>query len=267
MLVRDHVVMFSGGIGSWACAKRVAQAHGTANMTLLFADVKGNSTNPHIGEDEDTYRFLDQAARNVGAPLVIVSDGRTIWDVFEDHKFLSNSRLAHCSIDLKRTPTQQWLKHNRCPQSTIVYLGIDWSEIARAERARQNNKPYTTEFPLLQKPLLDKQQMVDWARNEGLEPPRLYKYGFAHNNCGGGCVKSGISQFIKLLRVMPERYAVWEKQEHNIATLIGKPVSILRQRTGAKSQSLTLQRLRERIEAQPNFEDTAFDFGSCQCFV
>lgn len=33
-----HVVMFSGGIGSWAAAKRVAAEHGTADLTLLFTD-------------------------------------------------------------------------------------------------------------------------------------------------------------------------------------------------------------------------------------
>ena len=34
-----RVVMFSGGIGSWAAAKRVAEAHGTDDLVLLFADV------------------------------------------------------------------------------------------------------------------------------------------------------------------------------------------------------------------------------------
>lgn len=33
-----HVVMFSGGIASWAAATRVAKKHGTENLTLLFTD-------------------------------------------------------------------------------------------------------------------------------------------------------------------------------------------------------------------------------------
>jgi hypothetical protein len=56
-----HVVMFSGGIGSWGAAKRVAASHGTECMTLLFADTKI--------EDPDLYRFLTDAAANIGAPL------------------------------------------------------------------------------------------------------------------------------------------------------------------------------------------------------
>ncbi len=35
-----HVVMFSRGIGSWACAKRVAEKHETENLFLVFTDVK-----------------------------------------------------------------------------------------------------------------------------------------------------------------------------------------------------------------------------------
>ena len=39
-----HVVQFSGGIQSWAAAKRVAAEHGTDNLTLLFADTKMEDT-------------------------------------------------------------------------------------------------------------------------------------------------------------------------------------------------------------------------------
>ena len=35
-----HVVMFSGGAGSWAAAKRVVEAHGAASTTLLFCDTR-----------------------------------------------------------------------------------------------------------------------------------------------------------------------------------------------------------------------------------
>ena len=69
-----YVVMYSGGVGSWAAAKRLPPE----DMTLLFADTKI--------EDEDLYRFLDESAKNVGAPLVKVQDGRTPWEVFKDKR-------------------------------------------------------------------------------------------------------------------------------------------------------------------------------------
>ena len=40
-----HLVMFSGGVGSWAAAKRVVERHGTEGVVLLFADT--------LIEDED----------------------------------------------------------------------------------------------------------------------------------------------------------------------------------------------------------------------
>jgi len=49
-----HVVQYSGGAGSWAAAMRVAEQHGTDGLTLLFEDT--------LIEDQDTYRFLIEAA-------------------------------------------------------------------------------------------------------------------------------------------------------------------------------------------------------------
>ena len=45
-----HIVMFSGGIASWATAKRIAEQHGTDELIMCFADTQM--------EDPDLYRFL-----------------------------------------------------------------------------------------------------------------------------------------------------------------------------------------------------------------
>lgn len=99
-----HVVMFSGGVGSWAAARRVAEHYGTEDLTLLFAD-----TNM---EDEDLYRFIQEAATNVGGKFVRVEDGRTPWDVFFDERFLGNSRIDPCSKLLKRVLLDRWCNAN-----------------------------------------------------------------------------------------------------------------------------------------------------------
>lgn len=62
-MAQQWVVLFSGGLGSWAAAKRTVARHGTEGVTLLFTDTKA--------EDEDLYRWLPVAAANVGAPLVV----------------------------------------------------------------------------------------------------------------------------------------------------------------------------------------------------
>ena len=260
-----HIVMFSGGIGSWATAKKVAAKHGTENLVLLFSDVKGNSENVNIGEDEDTYRFIREAAENVGAELITVSDGRNIWEVFRDKKFLGNSRLANCSHVLKQKPARDWLDANCDPDQTTVYVGIDWSEIHRLPSIVRNYLPYKAEAPLTESPYLDKKDLIQWAESEGLKAPRLYELGFAHNNCGGGCVRAGQAQFKKLLDVMPERFAEWEHQESLLQDQLGD-VSILKETVNGEVKRLPLTVIRQRKEQQPELFDD-LDIGGCGCFT
>lgn len=261
-----HIVMFSGGIGSWATAKRVAQEHGTDDLILLFADVKGNNTNPHIGEDEDTYRFIQDAAENIQAELVIVADGRDIWQVFKDRKFLGNSRQANCSTELKQKPARKWLNENCPPETTTVYVGIDWSEVHRLAAIERHYLPYVAKAPLTEPPFLDKKQMIEWARSEGLKTPRLYDLGFSHNNCGGGCVRAGQAQFRQLLRLMPERFAVWEEKEKEVAEFLGKDQTILTKMDKGVKRNLPLVEVRRAEESQGAFFDD-LDIGGCGCFV
>ena len=261
-----HVVMFSGGIGSWAAAKRVAEKHGTDNLVLLFSDVKGHNSSPHIGEDEDTYRFIEEAAANIGGKLVILNEGRDIWQVFKDKRFLGNSRIAQCSHLLKQRPASQWLKDNCQPEKTIIYVGIDWTETHRLTAIQRNYLPYKAKAPLIEAPYLDKQQMITWAESEGLTPPRLYALGFSHNNCGGGCVRAGQGQFIKLLQLMPERFAVWEAKEQEMRDYLDKDVSILKETRNGITSNLTLRELRERHKQQGDLFDE-YDIGGCGCFT
>jgi hypothetical protein len=249
--------MFSSGAGSWAAARRVADTHGTDGLVLLFADVKG--------EDEDNYRFLTDAASDIGAELVTVADGRTVWDVFRDDRFLGNSRLANCSKYLKQIPARQWLDAHCDPAETTVYVGIDWTEMHRLPAIKAAYLPYRAEAPLCRPPYLHRDDIFRDMKERGLRRPRLYDLGAAHANCGGGCVRAGQGQFAWLLDLMPDRYAEWETNEENLRQHLGKDVSILRDRTGGDATPLTLRELRERAEAGGQLD--LFDIGGCGCFV
>lgn len=262
----NRVVMFSGGLGSWMTAKRVTEQYGTDDLYLVFADVGGNHEDPHSGEDEDTYRFIREAAENVGGQLVWLNEGRTIWDVFKDDRFLGNSRLANCSKYLKQKPCREWLDANCDPADTVVYVGIDWSESHRLAAITKAYLPFRAEAPLCDPPYLDKQSVRDECVRQGIEVPRLYKAGFPHNNCGGGCVRAGQAQFELLLREHPERYAAWEAREQELREHLDKDVSILKSRAGGTAVPLTLRTFRERLATnQLAFDE--FDFGGCGCFV
>ena len=128
-----HVVMFSGGIGSWATAKRVASLHGTQDMVLLFADT--------LIEDEDLYRFIDEAASNIGVPLTRIADGRTPWAVMRDERIIGNSRIDPCSRILKRKLLEKWRDENCAVDDAVIYIGIDWSEVHRLHTVRSRTQP------------------------------------------------------------------------------------------------------------------------------
>lgn len=255
-----HVVMFSGGVSSWAAAKRVAERFGTDNLTLLFADTSM--------EDEDLYRFLGEAAENVGAPLVKVADGRTPWQVFRDGRFIGNTRVDLCSRVLKRELLDKWRDENCDPSDTTIYVGIDIIEAHRLNRIRERTAPWTYDAPLLWKPELIRCEVFDWLDREGIRRPRLYELGFHHNNCGGFCVKSGHGQFARLLETMPERFEFHEKQEQSLRDHLERDdISILRDRRGGETKPMTLAEFRERYQANQRDGIDLFDFGGCGCAI
>jgi len=254
--VINHLVFFSGGIGSWAAAKRLAQRDDVTDLTLLFADTKI--------EDEDLYRFLDDAVDNVrkdaNVDYVTIADGRDPWTVFEDVKYIGNSRVDPCSRILKRELMDTWRDKHCDPATTTLYYGIDWTEVHRLERVPE----WKIKAPMTEPPSMNKPQMLAWCKDQGVSPPRLYKMGFSHNNCGGFCIKSGQAQFQLLLRTMPERYAYHERREEEVAAKIGSDVTILRDRKHGKTTPITLREFRERLQVQPDLFDR-FDIGGCGC--
>lgn len=253
-----HVVMFSGGVASWGAARRIADIHGPEGMVLLFCDTKM--------EDEDLYRFIDEAAADIGGELVRIADGRTPWQVFRDVRFLGNHRIDPCSRILKRELADRWVREHCDPEETTIYLGLDWTELHRwdATRARWP-LPWKVEAPLTEKPYISRWELLEDLRSRGIRPPRLYELGFPHNNCGGFCIKAGQAHFARLLAVMPERYTYHEGQEEALREYLGKDVAIMDDRSGGNRRPLTLRELRERIQAgsQPDL----FDWGGCGCFV
>lgn len=258
---RQHVIMLSGGITSWAAARRVADHHGTSNLALLFADT--------LIEDEDLYRFLADVERDIGVPITRVADGRTPAEVDVDRRWLSNSRTAQCSLELKIKPCRRWLTEYTEPTSATVYVGIDWTthDAGRLPAIERGWAPWPVKAPLLDPPHLTKADCITAARQRGITEPRLYALGFAHNNCGGRCIRGGQAQWAHLLRVFPDRYAAAEAHEQRMRDMLGADVTILRDRTGGATRPLPLAELRQRIEAraEPELFDP-YDWGGCGCF-
>lgn len=288
--------MISGGAGSWATSKRVVACHGVTNTILLFADT--------LMEDEDLYRFLIDGVQNtlgisLGQDVVDDSrierippigtserrdyitdlahrasrtpyfkwivDGRDPWGVFREGRYIGNSRVDPCSLQLKRQLMRRWIERNVDETTATCYIGIDWSEEHRFTKSKKYWKPWTIRAPMCDPPYLSKEQVLDWMRSEDIRPPRLYDMGFAHNNCGGFCIKAGQGHFKQLLEKMPERFAYHEAREQDMRSMLGKDVTILRQSRNGQTYNLSLKDLRHQVEHGETID--TYDIGGCGCLT
>lgn len=251
-----HIVQYSGGICSFFTAKRVVEKYSKENVVLLFCDT--------LIEDEDLYRFINDTVMYLKCEFVRLIEGRTPFEVYQDVNFLGNSRVAHCSKILKSNKAKKWLKEHYRPKDCVLYLGIDWTEVHRCEAITKNWAPYKVEFPMCEKPYLTKSDMQEELKQIGIEVPRLYKLGFAHNNCGGFCCKAGQGHWVNVLKTMPEKFEFYENQEQEIIKKIGKDVSMMKKVRDGETQTYTLKQLREDYEKNKQID--MFDVGGCGCF-
>ena len=268
-----HVVNFSGGLCSFWAAMRVKERYGTKNLVLLFADT--------LIEDSDLYEFNREAAQLIGVPITRLSREMTPWQLFRRQGLIGNSHYPICSVYLKREPLDEWhATHGRnlreCRQGAfwddgkrplIVYLGFDWTEEHRLTAIRREKPQWRWEAPMQEAPIWDKCRMEREARALGLTIPKLYGLGFPHNNCGGRCVRAGISHFVHLQNVLPERFEEWEREEAEARTdFLSRgiqPLSILKDRRGGSFKNLWLSDLRRRIEDGEKFAKD--EWGGCGC--
>ncbi len=191
-----HVATFSGGVASAVMGKIVADEN-PANTVLLFHDTKT--------EPEDNGRFRTEAAAYIGLPVTDVSDGRDIWQLFEDEKFLGNQRVTPCSRILKQETGDRWMRKH-CP--CVVYLGYTVEEWRRAQRmhVRADKKPWEVRFPLIEKRISKSECMSTVSECWGIRVPKMYEWA-DHANCVP-CVKGGLTYWGMVYLNAPDK---WER--------------------------------------------------------
>ena len=241
------IVALSGGKASAWCAGWALKNRD--NVILYFNDTKW--------EDKDLYRFLDDLERFFGQKIVHDSDGRSVEEVFQDERFLGNSRIAICSRVLKAQRLQNFIE-----DGDELVFGIGTEERHRAIRIsevymkvgnKKFNKPITCTYPLI-KENINPIQIDEWLKETGIKQPIMYDEGFKHNNCAGGCVRAGKKHWKLLLEKKPEVYAERERMENEMREELGKDVTILK--------DITLKKFREDLQA-----NRSFDFPDDDCPV
>lgn len=251
----EHVLLLSGGIGSFGAALRMKERD--LNFHMLFCDTSM--------EDEDLYRFLINIEDHFQQKIIRLKDGRTPWKVFKDVRYLGNSRIDPCSRILKRETTKSWIEARYRYDNVIRYVGFDWTEEHRLRKMQDNIAPWKVEAPLIDTPVISKWELKESMKKLGIALPRLYDMGFDHNNCGGFCVKAGQGHFYNLLKKMPERYAYHENEEQKLRGYLDKDISFLTRVVGGMKENLTLKRFRELVQIGEEIDKD--DIGGCSCFV
>lgn len=247
-------ISISGGKGSTVSAI-LAHENGL-DYEMVFADTKG--------EHPTTYQYIMDLSLALKKPVRWLQDGRDIWDVFIDSKYLGNTRVAPCSRILKTEPVKAHLAEHAAPDDPLV-LGMDWSELDRIERAQKIWSPRPVVSLINQFKL--KRTEFDALLSKYFDyEPQLYTDGFPHNNCAGACVRGGLKQWATVLERMPEQYAKAEAGEKRVTEALGKRHTFLRKTWFGQEVGLTLEEFRalyqnDIIQVDP------YDYGGCGCFV
>ena len=290
-----HIVSFSGGAGSFATAKQVAKKVGLTDLVMVFCDT--------LIEDSDLYRFNYDVASHIyeiesselkvlcysvpevyeegrkehlyklakcwnsvfGDKFPYLQNGMDIWDSFKKNSWVGNSRVAHCTTDLKGKEFMKWLKVSYQSDECVLHFGFDWAEAHRLETAKKNWSPYTCEAILCQTPFLSRQQIMQIIDDCEIDLPRLYDLGFSHNNCGGFCVKAGLKHFKLLFEKMPQVYAYHQAKYDALAAELPTAKPFLKKTVNKQQSYLTLGEYADMLKTNQQF-DIFDDSNQCGCF-
>ena len=188
-----HIVLFSGGIQSSYVAYLVCrqQEH---NVTFLFHDTKT--------EPLDNYRFRQEVSEYLGIPITAQSDGRNIWQVFDDEDFLGNNRVPICSILLKGKQGEKFYKNLN--DDFIVYVGFGLNEGHRIQKIVTRNPKIKYKFPLIENKIFKDAIIKIILRQWEICLPEMYRY-FKHANCIP-CVRGQKKHWQQVYYHYPEAY-------------------------------------------------------------
>lgn len=219
--MNNHIIFFSGGKASFAVADWVQTQYPEDNILLYFTDT--------LWEHEDLYRFIDEASDKLRLPMLTHSAGLNPVQLMFEKKLVFNSRIGDCSKLLKMRVARDFLMKGRGPAieewrnkeylknddfitGASLYFGIGFDEMHRQDAIIRNWAPFRVQMPLI-----DHNIWVDKILlKHNIRQPKMYDYGFAHNNCNGRCVKAGQGHYRLLKERMPDVFQKIMEQEHHL---------------------------------------------------
>jgi 3'-phosphoadenosine 5'-phosphosulfate sulfotransferase (PAPS reductase)/FAD synthetase len=225
-----HVVGFSGGIDSQACARWVLNRYPTEDVILLNSDVGGH-------EHPITTEFIETYSRDVHPVTVvtpIVADlgakckndrrakyaetDRLTFDVLAEIKgMFPTQRSQFCTEHLKLKPSHRWMKENITDKglSFVRYAGVrrQESERRKGKQAIEWDDYFACE---LYHPIVDwtKQMCFGYVQYHGEQVNPLYTMGFNRVGCAP-CInanKTDILEWSQRFPAMIDKVRAWEQR-------------------------------------------------------
>jgi hypothetical protein len=256
--VRNRILFFSGGLSSFAVAHHLKTKFPEDNIVLYFTDTKW--------EDEDLYRFIDEVSDKLQLPLLKHSEGIDPVRLMIKLRALFSSRMGECSKQLKmrvakrfitkgRKPpfetwyNKQYLKSDDFLKDPILYFGIAFGELHRVAPIRANWLPLPIECPLA-KEFYD---YDDLLKLYNIAKPRLYLFGFSHNNCKARCVKAGVGHYKTLYNTDRKTF---DEIEH-IEAMLSKYVAMYHQ---FKKDEAWKDKLKENEQEMIKWYDSQYQY-------
>lgn len=222
----NRILFFSGGLSSFVVAHYLKITYPNDNILLYFTDTKW--------EDEDLYRFINEASDKLELPMLTHSLGIDPVLLMIQQRIIFNSRMGNCSSVLKMKVSSDYLKKHKVPpieiwrnkkylkdknfkEDAILYFGISFDEFHRTKAIAHNWQPFKVEFPLT-KMYFDYDEILALY---GIDKPRMYLKGFTHNNCKGRCVKAGKGHYKLLFKEDYETFQEIMDIEHTLSLYVG----------------------------------------------
>jgi hypothetical protein len=191
------IIWWSTGAASAVMARMMLQEEPEA----IIARCETNN------EDPDNYRFEADVMRRLNRSVTLLHSEKyaTVWDVWQDRRYMSGIRGAPCTVEMKIAPR---LAFQRPTDVHVFGYTADAEDVGRYARLRANYPELTTRAPLIERGVT-KAATLAMIESWGITLPRSYAMGFPNANClQTGCVKATSPDYWALYRMhFPAEFA------------------------------------------------------------
>jgi hypothetical protein len=158
-------------------------------------------------EDPDNYRFEADVMRRLNRSVTLLKSDKyeSVWDVWQDRRYMAGIDGAPCTAAMKITPRLAF----QLPTDIHVFgYTADGADVERFDRLKANYPELTVRAPLIDRGIT-KAAALAMVQSWGIDPPRSYAMGFPNANClQTGCVKATSPAYWSLYRLrFPDNFA------------------------------------------------------------